>query len=66
MSLLMAMAVSQAAASEYEEAQENQENPMDGRTTAADFQELFSGTIDYKPLFESGNFDFLHGYRGSY
>ena len=38
MSLLMAMAISQAAAGEDEEAQENQENPMDGRTTAADFE----------------------------
>ena len=36
-SLLMAMVVSQASASEEEEAQENQENPMDGRTTTADF-----------------------------
>ena len=34
----MAMAVSQAAAGEDEEAQENQENPMYGRTTVADFQ----------------------------
>ena len=34
MSLLMAVGISQAAASEDEEAQENQENPMDGRTTA--------------------------------
>ena len=44
MSLLMAMAVSQAAASEDEEAQENHENPMDGRTTAADFQAQVSKT----------------------
>ena len=38
MSLLMAVVVSQAAASEDEGAQEDQENPMDGRTTVADFQ----------------------------
>ena len=38
MSLLMAVVVSQAAASEDEGAQENQENPMDGRTTAVDFE----------------------------
>ena len=33
MSLLMAVGISQAAASDDEEAQENPENPMDGRTT---------------------------------
>ena len=37
MSLLMAVGISQAAASDDEEAQENPENPMDGRTTGADF-----------------------------
>ena len=51
MSLLMAVVVSQAAASEDEGAQEDQENPMDGRTTAADFQHstsiaLYCGIAD--------------------
>ena len=29
------------------------------RSPQQDLKELFSGTIDYKPLFESGNFDYV-------
>ena len=50
MSLLMAVGISQAAASEDEEAQENPENPMDGRTTGAHFQAQQTREEEEAPL----------------
>ena len=50
MSLLMAVVVSQAAASEDEGAQKDQENPMDGRTTAADFEAQHTREEEEAPL----------------
>ena len=49
-SLLMAMVVSQAAASEDEGAQENEEHPMDGRTSAVDFEAQQTREEEEAPL----------------